>query len=153
MFLGCRDLNRGLAAVKSLTDGNASYKGRVEALQIDVSDAGSVNRAATSLRSRFADTTQTPLTALVNNAGTATPEYSADLFARCFDVNVRGVMRTTDEFLPLLDQQKGRIVMISSATGPIFVSGCSEERQKLVTDAGVTFSQVQVGSACSIGIG
>lgn len=143
VFLGCRDMTRGLDAVKSLTDECASYSGRVEALQIDVSDAGSVNQAAVSVRTRFSDTTQTPLTAVVNNAGIMCPEYSLENFAKCINVNVHGVMRTTEAFLPLLDQEKGRIVMISSAAGPSFVAGISEERKKQMTDPAVTLPQVK----------
>lgn len=55
VFLGCRDMGRGLDAVKGLIDDDADFKGRVEALKIDVSDAESVTQAAASVRGRFAD--------------------------------------------------------------------------------------------------
>lgn len=55
VFLGCRDMGRGLDAVKALTDENADFKGRVEALKIDVANDESVTQAAASVRGRFAD--------------------------------------------------------------------------------------------------
>lgn len=143
VFLGSRDMLRGSDAVKGLVDDNAAFSGRVEALQIDVSDGESVSRAADAVRARFSDSsTGAPLTTLVNNAGVMTSIYSTSNFAQCIDVNVRGVMRTTEAFLPLLDPSKGRVVMISSSAGPSFVAGCSDERKKSLVDPAVTRSQI-----------
>ncbi|CAN0090024.1 unnamed protein product, partial [Ectocarpus fasciculatus] len=51
VFLGSRDAARGQNAVQSLLEQNSeSYSGRVEALQIDVSDASSVLQASETVR-------------------------------------------------------------------------------------------------------
>lgn len=150
VLLGCRDMTRGLDAVKSLTAENASFGGRVEALEIDVSNPESVSKAAASVRARFTDGPpgSSPLTALINNAGIMESVFSADNFANSVEVNVRGVMRTTEAFLPLLDATKGRVVIISSSAGPSFVARCSAERQKLMTDPSVTLTQVGLFELC-----
>ncbi|CAM9600842.1 unnamed protein product [Ectocarpus fasciculatus] len=63
-------------------------------------------------------------------------------FASCIDVNFRGVVRTTEAFLPLLKPSKGRVVNTSSTLGPSFVAKCSPERQTLMTDPDVTHAQI-----------
>ena len=47
-----------------------------------------------------------------------------------------GVLDVCDTFLPLLEE-RGRIVNISSASGPKFVSECSSDRQRFFSDASV----------------
>lgn len=146
VFLGSRDVTRGQDAVKSIVEASPeSYSGRVEALQIDVSDDGSVSRAVETVRARLAGGASTPahLDALINNAGMV-PSDSSSLegFASCVDVNFHGVVRVTEAFLPLLEPSKGRVVFTSSSAGPTFVSKCSPERQALMTDPAVTHQQI-----------
>eukprot|EP00903_Cladosiphon_okamuranus_P009065 g8666.t1 len=146
VFLGSRDVTRGQDAVKAiLEDSPESYSGRVEALQIDVSDDSSVSRAVETVRARLAGSASTPacLNALINNAGMLPSDSSSpDGFAACVDVNFRGVVRVTEAFLPLLEPSKGRVVFTSSAAGPNFVNKCSPERQALMTDPAVTHQQI-----------
>eukprot|EP00752_Nemacystus_decipiens_P011456 g10173.t1 len=160
VFLGSRDITRGQDAVKSLLEASPeSYSGRVEALQLDVSDDSSVSRAAETVRARLASSVGSDsgtlasscplyLRAIINNAGMApsdgpTPEqFTPGGFAACVDVNFRGVVRVTEAFLPLLEPSKGRVVFTSSATAPMFVSKCSPERQAFVTDPAVTHQQI-----------
>ncbi|CAN0380551.1 unnamed protein product, partial [Ectocarpus sp. 13 AM-2016] len=156
VFLGSRDAARGQNAVQSLVEQNAeSYSGRVEALQIDVSDASSVLQASETVRTRLqsggcgggGDEAGAPspayLDVLINNAGMMPEDASSPTgFASCIDVNFRGVVRTTEAFLPLLEPSKGRIVNTSSTLGPSFVAKCSPERQALMTDRDVTHAQI-----------
>lgn len=156
VFLGSRDVTRGQDAVKSILEANPeSYSGRVEALQIDVSDDSSVSQAVETVRARLlgsgdgddlgTSTSSTPasLTALINNAGMVPSDCSSpDGFASCVDVNFRGVVRVTEGFLPLLEPSKGRVVFTSSSAGPTFVSKCSAERQAFMTDPTVTHQQI-----------
>lgn len=144
VFLGSRDAARGQSAVQSLLAENSdSYSGRVEALQIDVSDPSSVSRAAETVRTRLQSSDGEPtLGALINNAGMLPEDKSSSQFASCVDVNFHGVVRTTEAFLPLLEPSKGRVVMTSSSAGPTFVSKCSPERKALMTDPDVTHAQI-----------
>ncbi len=70
-----------------------------------------------------------PLYAVVNNAGRA--QGSAD---EVLAVNTFGVRRVTEAFLPRLGEG-GRVVIVSSASGPNFVSGCAAEEQARLIDA------------------
>ena len=153
VFLGSRDVTRGQAAVKSILEASPeSYSGRVEALQIDVSDDSSVSRAVETVRARLASSggdsassSNTPayLRALINNAGMVPSDSSSpDDFAACMDVNFRGVVRVTEAFLPLLEPSKGRVVFTSSSAGPTFVSKCSPERRAFMTNPVVTHQQI-----------
>lgn len=67
---------------------------------------------------------------------------TADGFASCINTNFRGVVRSTEAFLPLLEPSKGRVVITSSASGPMFVAKCSPERQALLVDPAVTRAQI-----------
>lgn len=143
VFLGSRDVSRGQRAVDELVgEKSESYSGRVEVLEIDVSNADSVSRAAAAVRSRLNDSTSAPLAGLINNAGIALPDFSPSAFQSTMSVNVHGVIRVTDAFLPLLDPAKGRVVMISSSSGPSFVAKCTAERQALLVNPSVTHAQI-----------
>lgn len=85
--------------------------------------------------SRFG--TQAPLRGIVNNAGIADGSLSNIL-----QVNVYGVKRVCDSFLPLLNPY-GRIVNISFGVGPGCVQRCSKEDQALLCDQGVTWKALE----------
>ncbi len=58
------------------------------------------------------------------------------------EVNTRGPKRVVDAFLPLIEPE-GRIVNVSSASGPMFVAGCREDRRRQLTDPSVTWEDVE----------
>lgn len=145
VFLGSRDAGRGKDAVQSLlTENSDSYSGRVEAIEIDVSDAGSVSRAADAVRTRLGDGSDTPsyLDAFINNAGVAPVDFSPSAFESCLEVNFRGVVRSTEAFLPLMKPSGGRVVMTSSSSGPSFVSKCRADRQVVMANPDVTHAEI-----------
>ncbi|CAN0032247.1 unnamed protein product [Laminaria digitata] len=146
VFLGSRDAGRGQNAVQSLiTENSDLYSGRVEAIEIDVSDAGSVSRAADVVRTRLGgggSEAARYLDAFINNAGVAPEGFSPSGFESCMEVNFRGVVRATDAFLPLIKPLKGRIVMTSSSSGPSFVAKCSAERQAAMANPAVTRADI-----------
>lgn len=155
VFLGSRDVTRGQDAVKAIVEASPeSYSGRVEALQIDVSDDSSVSQAVETVRARLAggdgaaasSSPSSYLHALINNAGMVPSDSSSpEGFAACVDVNFRGVVRVTEAFLPLLlepSPSKGRVVFTSSSSGPTFVSKCSPERRALMSNPAVTHQQI-----------
>ena len=119
VFLGSRDEARGQAAVDEL---RAAGLTDIHLLVIDVTSDASVNAAAEALSSKI-----NALDALVNNAGvvigglTSPPldEKLVDLI-ETFNVNVFGLVRVTNAFIPLLKKSSaGVIVNLSSSLGSL----------------------------------
>jgi NAD(P)-dependent dehydrogenase (short-subunit alcohol dehydrogenase family) len=116
VFLGARNPNAGRAAAEKL-----SGEGEVIFLEIDVSDADSIRRAAEELSRQ-----QKHLDVLVNNAGilldedktalTVTPE----IFAETLRTNTLGPWLVAQAFTPLLKKSSApRIVNVSSGGGQL----------------------------------
>lgn len=89
----------------------------VELVEMDVRDAGSVQRGIQSITALSGR-----IDVLVNNAGTsmigAVEETAAAEAASLFDTNVLGILRTTQAVLPHMRAQgHGRIVNVSSVLG------------------------------------
>lgn len=137
VLLGSRDAGRGERAVASLLKENPAWGRRVELLRIDVADPGSVAEARAQVCARHgAD--PAPLYGLVNNAGVGLG--SGDI-AGVLAVNTFGVKHVCDAFVPLL-ADGGRLVVVSSASGPNFVSQCSAQRQAFFCNPGVQWPQI-----------
>lgn len=131
VWLGSRDVNRGHAARDALVGERPGRADRIRVLPIDVSSAESVAAAA--------DAVSEPLYGLVNNAGVIA---ASDGMKTVLDVNTRGVQRVTSAFLPRM-AEAGRIVNVTSASGPIYVSKCSEARQAFFRDRSVTWEALE----------
>jgi len=117
VWIGCRDRDRGEAAVSALARDGAD----VRLLELEVTDGASVSAAAQAL-GRETDR----LDVLVNNAGVALDfrgppsQESVDQIKAIYEVNVFGPVRVTQAFLPLLKASaSARIVMMSSGLGSI----------------------------------
>ena len=116
VWLGSRDAGRGEAAAAELNSEGL----HAAALRLDVTDDATMSAAAAAL----AEQTDR-LDVLVNNAGISagSPPPSEETVANVraiYDVNVFGVIRTTQAFLPLLRASKSpRLVMISSSLGSL----------------------------------
>lgn len=113
VYLGSRNLEKGLAAVEKL---KAEGLYNVEAIQIDVSNDGSVKAARAEIGSKTE-----VLDALINNAGISgglpQPATSTDItvFTQVFDTNLFGVVRVTQAFMDLLQKSpQPRIVNVTS---------------------------------------
>jgi NAD(P)-dependent dehydrogenase (short-subunit alcohol dehydrogenase family) len=110
------------AGVRKAEDGERVAGDRIEPVIIDVADDASVAAAAESIR---ASVGTGGLAGLVNNAGIAVagPLEFIDIadFQHQLEVNVTGVLRTTQAMLPLIRQARGRIVNISSIGGRVAV--------------------------------
>jgi NAD(P)-dependent dehydrogenase (short-subunit alcohol dehydrogenase family) len=130
VVLGSRSAERGRVALESLTRSHSAWTDRVSVVELDVSNDASVSRAASALGDRFGRSPR-PLYALVNNAGVSGGSGS---LKAVLEVNTLGVRRVCQTFLPLLDESRGRIVNITSAAGPMFVSKSSVERQRFFLD-------------------
>ena len=131
VFMGSRDEGRGRDARAALLAQRPDWATRLAVLPLDVASDASVTRAAGQL----AD--EAPLYGIVNNAGIGSGGLRAVL-----NVNILGVRRVCEAFRPLL-QDDGRIVTVSSASGPSFVSRCGPARQALFTDAQVSWAQLE----------
>jgi len=112
---------RVFAGVRNDQDGERLKEGcsdRLEPIYLDVTEPVSISEA----RDRVADAVgDLGLTGLVNNAGIAVggplETLPMERFRRQFEVNVFGVLETTQQFLPLLRQARGRLVLMSSVAG------------------------------------
>lgn len=116
VFLGSRDAERGQATVDEL---RAAGHADVHLLVLDVTSDDSVAQAAADLATKVS-----ALDVLVNNAGVAAAGFTAPVdesiaqIKSSYEINVFGVVRATQGFLPLLKKSKhGRIVNVSSGLG------------------------------------
>lgn len=115
--------HRVFAGVRKAVDGDAleeAASDRLVPLMLDVCDSESIRAAVTVVREAVGEA---GLAGLINNAGIALGgpiEFIpiADV-RRQFEVNVYGLLETTQAFMPLLRAGGGRIVNISSQGGKI----------------------------------
>lgn len=125
VFIGSRDKAKGIeAATKLSSEGFAN----VEVIEIDVTDSESVNKARTEIGKKIQ-----VLDVLINNSGINGIEFDGDTpimhtstdtdinkFKEVFEVNIFGVIRTTQAFLDLLKKSSApRIVNVSSSQGSL----------------------------------
>lgn len=125
VYMGSRDLKNGTEAVNKLRKEGIDT---VEAIRLDVTDAESVARARDEI-GRKTDV----LDILINNAGINGIEFEGDKpimhsalhtgvskFKEVYEVNVFGVVRTTQAFMDLLQKSpEPRIVNVSSSQGSL----------------------------------
>jgi len=93
--------------------------GTLRALLLDVTDAGSIDRAAETVGAAAPQ----GLAGLINNAGIVVAGplelLPAEAVRRQLEVNVVGVHAVTRAFLPQIREARGRIVNVSSASGRV----------------------------------
>lgn len=135
-LLGSRDKGRGEDAKESLVSTHPEWAERIMVLPLDVTNDESVSQAATVIQTKF--TEEKPLYGVINNAGIGFGDFALQ---RVLDVNVYGIHRVSQACLPLI-QEGGRIVNITSASGPIFVSKCSQEQQAFFLNQEITWPQL-----------
>ena len=118
---------------------------RVEVLPLDVGDDGSVEAAAEHVKAALGGER---LYGLVNNAGIG---LGGESMTTILNVNTYGPKRVVEAFQPLV-RDDGRIVNVSSASGPTFVSRCREDRQRQLTDPDVTWDAIEAVMVECLGI-
>lgn len=123
VFLACRSLERGRAALAAMALPADAF-GRAELVACDTSSDESVAGAAAAVRAALAGGL---LDAIVNNAGVglATLVDAASTDAM-LNINLRGPMRVSSAFLPLLKPAGGRVVNVGSGSGPTYVRALIE---------------------------
>ena len=138
VFLGSRDETRGKAAIAEIERESPEVRKRVHLLLVDVTDVDSIARAAEEVRT-FLSQQDLSLYGLVNNAGVG---FSEEM-KKVLTVNTLGPKRVCDAFLPLLMRPGGRVVNISSASGPNFLSQASEELCQSLRDPEVSWEKIE----------
>jgi len=117
VYLGSRDIKKGLEALKKL---KAEGFTNAEVIQLDVSNQESVNAARTEIGKRTK-----VLDVLINNAGISGGMVSAltasiDGFKEVFEVNVLGVVRVTQAFIDLLKKSSAPVIVnVSTSLGSL----------------------------------
>lgn len=118
VFLGSRDLKKGVKAVEKLNHHGFT---NVKAIQLDVIDNDSIMAAFNEINKKIS-----ALDILINNAGIngGSPytvlEASPEQFKNTFDTNVFGVASVTKVFIELLRKSdQPRIVNVSSSVGSL----------------------------------
>lgn len=136
VYLGSRDAGRGRAAAAALDRAHPGHGARLEVVALDVSDDASVRAASERVQQSLVGEV---LYGVVNNAGIG---GGPNDHAAVLETNTLGVRRVCEAFLPLLEPRGGRIVNVTSASGPSFVASCSPERQRFFTDEQITWPRL-----------
>jgi len=139
LLLGSRDSKKGQQALNSLLDIQPEWKDRLDLIQIDVEQDLSVNSAAEEVVTKFGKT-PSPLYAIVNNAGIGDSMLGLN---KVLQVNTFGPKRVCDAFLPLLNPSIGRVVNVTSASGPLYLAGSSNETKNLLTNPDVSWTEIE----------
>ena len=134
ILLGSRSATRGEKAVADVLAAEPTADGRIELVEIDVSDDASVASAAKDVAARFPDES-TPLYGICNNAGIGFGRSIKETL----ETNFYGTKRVCDAFLPLVDLDCGRVCNIASASGPNFVRSLDADAKALFTSRQTTW--------------
>lgn len=117
IVVGARDKARGEKAVQKL----AALDVQVTFVELDVTDEGSISRAAQYIADTFGR-----IDILINNAGISggnankPSDTTLAVMRTVYNTNVFGVVAVTNAMLPLLRKsQAGRVVHVSSGLGSI----------------------------------
>ena len=137
VFLGSRDAGRGEAAVKTLCEENPSFGGRLRLLCVDVGSDDSVAAAVATVAAQLDGGS---LYGLVNNAGVG---FTDGGLSAALNVNTLGAKRMCEAFLPLMEASHGRVVNVTSASGPSYVATCSETQRRRFIDPDVSWADIE----------
>ncbi|KAL7544309.1 hypothetical protein ACHAWF_007692 [Thalassiosira exigua] len=133
VYLGARDAARGAEAVEEV---KATAGTSVELVTVDVGNDASVRQAASELSRQLRGE---KLYAVVNNAGAGFSQHPSEIL----DTNTRGPRRVVDNFLPLIDDSRGRIVNVGSGGGPRFFEALRSDFDKQRYLFGLTEEEIE----------
>nr|WP_295871512.1 SDR family NAD(P)-dependent oxidoreductase [uncultured Chitinophaga sp.] len=127
VYIGSRDMANGQKVVAVLKDAGIT---NVAAIQIDVTDTGSIRNAKETLSAQSG-----VLDVLINNSGIAgeQPQQLADgsmeNLRNLFETNFFGAVQTTQELLPLLKLSAApAIINVSSEVGSLAMHSAPDRR-------------------------
>ena len=151
VLLGSRDLARGEQAVKDLRAAlGDSCDGRLQVVELDTASTESVEKAAAEVGKGGS------LYGIINNAGIGFGHSVQDTV----NTNYFGIRRVNDAFGTFLLKPGGRIVNVASASGPNFLSSCSDAAllkklaEPMTVEGGVTeLDEIATSTATSVADG
>jgi NAD(P)-dependent dehydrogenase (short-subunit alcohol dehydrogenase family) len=145
VLVAARDAGRVRAAARALVDQGLDAR----PLELDVGDDASVAAAAKQVERDFGR-----LDVLVNNAGVIVSgdgpavETTAEVLLATYDVNVAGVLRVTNAFLPLLrSAPSARVVNLTSELGSLALVGDPDGPQSAFRSVAYTTSKSALNAA------
>jgi gluconate 5-dehydrogenase len=112
-----------VAGVKPVVESIERAGGRAAAVEIDVRDAASIERAAVDVESRLG-----PIDVLVNSAGVtrrgAAQDFPKDEWDRVIAINLTGVFLASQIVgRRMIERRRGRIISLASIAGEIALPG------------------------------
>ena len=138
LFFGCRDKHRSVAAINSLISIVPGSESRLDAIIMDVSNRDSIQSAASQIEYLLSQK-GLKLYGVVNNAGIMNSPTGVEDVVR---VNTLGPKYVLDYFYHLLEPDIGRVVNVTSAAGPNYLSRCNDRTRKILTHQEVTWEQI-----------
>ncbi|MGF7232641.1 SDR family oxidoreductase [Arachidicoccus sp.] len=134
VYVGSRDKNKGLDAIKKLNDLGVT---NVEFVELDVTSIASIQKAKELLDAKLGS-----LDVLINNAGISGGQpqnisaIKMENLRNVFDTNFLGAVQTTQQFIPLLTKSKEpRIVNVSSGLGSLAIHSNTQNSNFGIYDA------------------
>lgn len=148
--MGARDLAKGAAALKSITDAFPEAAAQIEVLQIDVADDASCTAAAAALKAKGVK-----LYAIVNNAGLglAQEEAGSSGTQQILNVNMYGPKRVTEAMVELIDPDEGRIVHTSSGVAGMFLKTQDATLKATFSNPEITFEELVATTEAQVAAG
>lgn len=147
VFLGSRDRERGVAAVKTLVKDDKSFANRVRMVPLDVCSSTSITAAVTAVKE-----SGVKLNGIINNAGGTSGMGYTDHFDHeaTIKLNYFGSKNVTEAFLPLLAPEESRVVLVSSGAASKFVASASKEMINRFVNPQITETEIEeVLAKCS----
>ena len=139
VFMGARDPAKGAGCLKGILDEVPAAAGKIEVLQIDVTDGASVAAAAAALKAKGVT-----LYGLVNNAGVGLAQADAPKAADgILATNLWGVKRVSEAMVGLIDPSEGRIVNVSSGAASAFVKGQDAPTKALFSNTELSMAELE----------
>lgn len=118
VLLGARSTEKGQKVLDEILEADDSLKGRIEIIQIDITDKKSIEAAKEQVERKFSR-----LDVLVNNAGIIVYRPEVDTLTSLrehFETNTFGTAICTEVFEPLLKKSSSpRLIHVSSDQGSI----------------------------------
>ena len=139
VYLGCRSFERGTEAQKQLAAKNSEHLSRTKVVQLDVTSDRSVSEAKKSVL-EDCEPRGNVLHGIVNNAGIFSSSAGA---SEVLEVNLFGIKRVFDEFRTILDAHDARVVNVTSASGPNYLSSADPSIRKVLTDSQATWEDIK----------
>ena len=139
VYMGVRNPAKGEGCLKGIVEEVPDAAGKIEVLQLDVTDAASTTAAAASLKAKGVT-----LYGLVNNAGVGLAQPGApNQTEGIMKTNYHGVYTVTEAMVGLLDASVGRIVNVSSGGASMFLKKQDEATKALFSNPNVTKAEIE----------